>query len=102
MTDYAKQDVDSLRAIAPYCGGTEYGIFLDGRADRMEDVIADVVQPVFTREDVVNLRRDAEQLDYCYPTLDCAPPIRGGDATRDLAERIEQTLPIEAAPVDVT
>ena len=93
MTDYANDDVDTLRAIAKYCGGTEYGIFLDGLADRMEDVIADVVQPVFTREDVELLVDAATAAGGVWET------VRGSVdavAIAALADRIERTLPTEA------
>ena len=69
MTDYANDDVDRLRIIAKYCDGTEHGVFLSGLADRMEEVVAGVEQPVFTREDV--------------------------RALVSLQARIEQTLPVE-------
>ena len=95
MTDYANDDVDTLRAIAKYCGGTEYGIFLDGLADRMEDVIADVVQPVFTREDVVNLRETAGFYTTMFPD---EVALRNTWAD-ELADRLEQTLPTEALPI---
>ncbi len=85
MTDYANDDVDTLRAIAKYCGGTEYGIFLDGLADRMEEGIADVVQPVFSREDVKRLNDVAGRA-----------PFGPWEDVIEIAERIEQTLPTEA------
>ena len=86
MTDYANQDVDRLRIIADYCEGTEHGVFLAGLADRMEGVIVEVAQPVFTREDVNYLRMGD-------------PLGRAGhdDVLDDLADRIEQTLPPEAS-----
>ena len=101
MTDYAKQDVDSLRAIAKYCGGTEYGIFLDELADRMEDVVSDVVQPVFTPVDVSQIGRATGVLRELIRANSHSTDVLLDDL-EDLADRIEQTLPIEAAPVDVT
>ena len=41
MSDYASEDVDSLRTIAEYVGGTEHEVFLAGLADRMEEVIVE-------------------------------------------------------------
>ncbi len=85
MTDYAKQDVDSLRTIAEYCGGNEYRIFLNDLADRMEAVVASVVQPVFTREDVELLHAVANRA-----------PFGPWEDVIEVADRIEQTLPAEA------
>ncbi len=88
MTDYAQHDVDSLRAIAQYCGGTEYGIFLDGLADRMEAV---VVEPVFTRGDVAWLR---EMGEHSPKEGWCEDDVA---MYSSLADRIERTLPAEAS-----
>ena len=85
MSDYANEDVDSLRAIAQYCGGTEHGVFLAGLADRMEQVIVEA-QPVFTREDVEWLRLMALDME----DLGAPANVR---ASTSLADRIERTLP---------
>ena len=93
MTDYAKQDVDGLRAIAVYCSGTEYGVFLSGLADRMEVVVADVVRPVFTREDVEVVRSAASGYgcgDFIGETYGQEPSAK----LDHLADRIERALPI--------
>ena len=96
MSDYANEDVDSLRAIAQNVGGTEHAVFLAGLADRMEQVIVDI-QPVFTREDVEALN-DVLGADL----TDCGPrgegytsPIRGRSIAlvEAIADRIERTLP---------
>ena len=99
MTDYANEDVDSLRAIAQYCGGTEHGVFLAGLADRMEQVIVEA-QPVFTRTDVDVVRSAASG----YGCGDFIGEMYGQEPAAKLdrlADRIERTLPVEAA-ADVT
>ena len=91
MSDYANEDVDSLRAIAEYCGGTEHGVFLAGLADRMEQVIVEA-QPVFTREDVEVCRdraRAVETQSNARETTLTSVFV----PWRDLADRIERTLP---------
>ena len=98
MTDYANDDVDRLRIIAEYCGGTEHGVFLAGLAERMEEVIV-VDQPVFTPEDVEVVRSAASGYgcgDFIGETYGQEPSAK----LDNLAARIEQTLPIEV-PVDV-
>ena len=92
MTDYAKQDVDMLRTIAEYCGGNEYRIFLNELADRMEAVVSDVVRPVFTREDVEELRGRGDEADIGQEPA--GEP--GWGRLHSIADRIEQTLPAEA------
>ena len=93
MTDYANEDVDSLRAVAQYCGGTEHGVFLAGLADRMEQVIVEA-QPVFTEEDLRLIRH--------VPYAPYEEADRGEEYGRlqCIADRIERILPVEAA-VDV-
>lgn len=106
MTDYANDDVDRIRVIATYCSGTEHEVFLGGLADRMEEVVSDVVRPVFTREDVAVLRLAAapQHGEGCSATdlwpgpCDCG--IQKG-LLNSIADRIEQALPIEAPTVDV-
>ena len=85
MSDYANEDVDSLRVIAEYVGGTEHGVFLAGLADRMEQVIVEA-QPVFTREDV-------ELLCGREPGSDIYDTYIHVSLMANLAERIERTLP---------
>ena len=100
MTDYANEDVDRLRIIAKYCNGTEHDVFLTDLADRMEEVVADVVRPVFTREDVKIVRGAAGG----YGSGDFIGKIYGQELSAefdDLADRIEQALPIEH-PVEET
>ena len=90
MSDYASEDVDSLRAIAEYVGSTEHGVFLAGLADRMEQVIVEA-QPVFTQGDVVMHREAAEACETSGQTL-------GPGSLQwwhlSIAARIERTLPV--------
>ena len=97
MTDYANDDVDRLRVIAQYCGGTEHGVFLAGLADRMEEVIVEA-QPVFTREDMTGLRELAKQYNDEADNYEMTGRVAVWLSS--IADRIERTLPVEAA-VDV-
>ena len=83
MSDYANEDVDSLRTIAEYVGGTEHEVFLAGLADRMEQVIVEA-QPVFTRGDVEELRWLLESREHS---------LRRERWIKSLADRIERTMP---------
>ena len=89
MSDYASEDVDSLRTIVEYCGGTEHAVFLAGLADRMEQVIVEA-QPVFTQMDIVMHREAAEACETSGQTI-------GSGSLRwwhmSMADRIERTLP---------